>query len=99
MRPALLDFLAVITIIARLGSRFSLTAHHLPDFIQNASRVWADALANRSLPDTVVPRKRDAASSANKREPQVIKKLPKTIQLRLLYRARDRPIPVVTTNQ
>jgi hypothetical protein len=28
-----------------------------------------------------------------------LKKLPKTIQLRLLYRARDRPIPVVTTNQ
>jgi len=27
--------------------------------------VWADALANRSLPDTVVPRKRDAAFSAN----------------------------------
>jgi hypothetical protein len=38
-------------------------------FSQHRIKSRADALANRSLPDTVAPRKRDVAFSATEREP------------------------------
>jgi hypothetical protein len=47
----------------------SLTSVYRSCFHRHRIKSRADALANRSLPDTVAPRKRDAAFSATEREP------------------------------